>query len=345
LSSEGAETTKDQLRRWHRSGLLPSPNVVHLGRGKGTESYYPESAFEQAKAIHAALQIDRNLDSVGWRLWWAGFEVDERYWRPALYDTAAWADTILEMIRHYLDPVDGSERDDDALAEEFDRILDAAFEVLSKNTATKKIRSALGRDRFKEFLPQILRMGIGQFQDLSTKPELYDPDRVALARIFDVAMGLQPARQNIIGGHGPWLDGDIAPILATVSALLGADTVRATLAATTDFEISAARREFGTVIQIVEIVFDTVIPIYGKDVLGFKRLAQLHRQMSPRDTATLFVLWLKIRPTFGPLANQFIADNQNIVIAIQTAPMGIQFDPASIRETKAVFPYDESKMQ
>src|SRR3954451_24894047 len=88
LQAAGRRVTRDQLRRWHREGLIPRPSQKGLGRAQGSESFYPASVYAQASRVSALLGKGLAFERIGWSLWWEGFEVDERHWRPVLEKAA-----------------------------------------------------------------------------------------------------------------------------------------------------------------------------------------------------------------------------------------------------------------
>lgn len=77
VDGAGSEVTRDQLVRWHREGLIPRPAVEHLGRGRGSVSYYPPGTAAQVLALLDIQKSHRRLADVAWLLWWAGYPVDE----------------------------------------------------------------------------------------------------------------------------------------------------------------------------------------------------------------------------------------------------------------------------
>jgi len=73
LRREGLPTSADQLTRWHKAGLIPRPRVRYLGRGSGTESFYPAIAQAQALVVAWTLRIKRSFEFARWALWYYGF--------------------------------------------------------------------------------------------------------------------------------------------------------------------------------------------------------------------------------------------------------------------------------
>jgi hypothetical protein len=84
VDGAGGAVTRDQLVRWHRNGLIPRPSVEHLGRGRGSASYYPAGTAAQVVALLDIQKGHRRLADVAWLLWWAGYPVDEAVVRARL---------------------------------------------------------------------------------------------------------------------------------------------------------------------------------------------------------------------------------------------------------------------
>src|SRR5262245_61173538 len=75
VESRGYTVTSDQLTRWHRKGLLPRPELDHLGR-HGSKTVYPIGTIERVIEICRVHEQERRLDYVAWQLWWSGVEVN-----------------------------------------------------------------------------------------------------------------------------------------------------------------------------------------------------------------------------------------------------------------------------
>src|SRR5258707_10332904 len=72
----GYTVSPAQLARWHRAGLLPRPRQQALGRGRGTETFYPPGSALQVVAICQIKDEERRLERIAFRLWWEGFPVE-----------------------------------------------------------------------------------------------------------------------------------------------------------------------------------------------------------------------------------------------------------------------------
>jgi hypothetical protein len=95
----GLRVSRDQLVRWHRAGLISRPLVRHLGRGRGTESWYPAGTAAQIVALVQLQGNHRRLADVGWLLWWDGYPVADRVVLDRLRTViCAWTSTWASLI-------------------------------------------------------------------------------------------------------------------------------------------------------------------------------------------------------------------------------------------------------
>src|SRR5947208_727206 len=74
----GYRVTSRQLKRYRQEGVLPSPQIIHLGFGPGTASVYPKDAGQLLLAICRLLSHTRgrNFSAVRFGLWLEGHPVD-----------------------------------------------------------------------------------------------------------------------------------------------------------------------------------------------------------------------------------------------------------------------------
>jgi len=77
-----------QVDRWRKFGLLPTPNLVSLGRGRGRGALYPAETRAQLDALLRARARDKRLAAVAWFMWCEGHPV-----------TGAVKKTLLEWLR------------------------------------------------------------------------------------------------------------------------------------------------------------------------------------------------------------------------------------------------------
>jgi hypothetical protein len=94
-------TTMHQVRRWRREGLLP--DVIQDATGyAGSIVRYPTGSCAQIAAAARLFRVKNRVPYVGWQLWWEGFPVDEKHWRPLLTEKARFLDRTVVRTRAYL---------------------------------------------------------------------------------------------------------------------------------------------------------------------------------------------------------------------------------------------------
>lgn len=82
LAERGITISIRQARRWRETGLLPEPISAGGGR-RGRQFAYAPEAIDQAAALHAILQTDRDASRACARLFLKGYEPRERALRSA----------------------------------------------------------------------------------------------------------------------------------------------------------------------------------------------------------------------------------------------------------------------
>jgi hypothetical protein len=83
---EGFAVTGRKLRYWSANGLIPVSEMKVLGRGKGSESLYPDETGKQVVTICKQLAQKRSLVEVGWSLWRSGFSVSPEVAKGVLHN-------------------------------------------------------------------------------------------------------------------------------------------------------------------------------------------------------------------------------------------------------------------
>jgi hypothetical protein len=121
----GFDVSETRLARWHREGLIPQPRQKSLGRSKGTVSWYPAGTACQVLVLCQIRKCYRSLDEVGWRLWWHGFPVGDRFGIAQLKAAARQWDQYMVQLRSARAILNGDdEQKSDAAFEQLGRMKD-----------------------------------------------------------------------------------------------------------------------------------------------------------------------------------------------------------------------------
>jgi hypothetical protein len=89
VRAKGYAVTDRQVRRWRQEDVLPPTVVRRLGRGRGTESSYPDEALDVALGLAQALDEDRNLHRAVLVAFIRGAEVGDEALRRAYRTTCS----------------------------------------------------------------------------------------------------------------------------------------------------------------------------------------------------------------------------------------------------------------
>ena len=111
----GRKISRQWLSKYARLGLLLPHNPPGLGPGKGRHDLYSRALAQQLVPLIQALERHgKNLDAVGWDLFWHGYFAAPKYWRAPIEKAAAsWGGA-----RAALPSSEGSEAETDRRIEE-----------------------------------------------------------------------------------------------------------------------------------------------------------------------------------------------------------------------------------
>jgi hypothetical protein len=224
----------------------------------------------------------------GWKLWWLGFPVDEKYWRLKLRAQAKLLDSSSRKVVRLL----GADQIDDRYEE--------AVTVLrtrrTRNAPFRQLRRRLVAGHFEGMLSVMIQILEGDFRGWSFAPG-DDVDAVRDRMMIDRVFGLRRAKNAHEVARDPTMHDDIEDALHLLSNQLGETKMESVLKATSDSQLAEARTQLRVMLFTASGVGETSgsLARYGVHVL--KELAQ---KMDPGDQATflLYLLALKRSPMF-----------------------------------------------
>jgi hypothetical protein len=242
----------DQLERWRGAGLMPpaiqTPRYKPNGKVDGSEVWLSASAARQAVAIERILHHFRSLDRVGAILWAAGFEVDERYWRPAIRKGARHGRLIADVIRRLY---------------KSDDLGPTIGETCAKSAKFRGILHGVKRkagEAFPLVLDTSIAVAAGDFAGFQlSSSERDEPEETGINR----ALGFDGGKSDHVHGQSLGLEADLASLLTAMSQS-GSD------AAFTDAEIFSARDDLGNALKIAWCLYDATAWIYGRQSFGLQ---------------------------------------------------------------------------
>jgi hypothetical protein len=238
LTVRGRPVSPTQLARWHRTGYLPKPRQVPQGYGRGTVSLYPPGTRTQAERLCAFLSRTRDLEEVGWRLWWDGYPISTEHIRRLLGVQAERWEQFSQALRP---PIVADERaeGDAALSEQaWELIEHAQDEDHLPLKPLSRFRRRVGRKDFPTFVLVFLQVLSGQFAGYTDTPQT--PPHERQRTILDKASGFHLREMRELSASSQ-MSQEMEQTYVILSRLLATATPQAALEAATPPQLGRAR--------------------------------------------------------------------------------------------------------
>jgi hypothetical protein len=284
----GFQVSEDQLSGWHRDGLIPRPKQSWTEGIAGSQTIYPPGASDQLCALCTIQKENRSSVNWGWKLWWLGFPVDDRYWRMKLKAHALLHDKSSREFIHVL----GNNQDDDL----YEIAVTTWRTGRTRNVPFRQLRRRLVAGHFEGMLGlvlQILECGFRGWSFASSDDTDALRERMMIERVF----GFRRASNTHEMVCDPTMHDDIEDALHLLSDQLGETKIASVLKVSPDSRIAEARMQLRVILFAVSGTDgnSSLLGRYGGPVL--KALAQ---RMTPGDQAVflLYLLALKRNPMF-----------------------------------------------
>lgn len=251
LSLLGSEATGRQLERWRNEGLLPkaiqSTAYGPDGRPAGSTVEHPRSAAMQVIAIERTVAEVRSIDRAGAILWTAGYEVDERHWRPAL----AQADDVGRLVGRWGRHLLNGNLSGQTFGERF-------VTMQNLNGILHTVARKAGKPGLARVIDMSVEVAAGEFSGFGLPASDRDESDQALA---ERAFGFDVGAGDHIHGKRLELGADLPTILEAMSA-------RFPLEDFTDREIAMARDDARNALKIAHCLYASTDWIYGRGAFG-----------------------------------------------------------------------------
>lgn len=253
LRGLGSEATDRQLERWRSEGLLPkaiqTPAYGPDGRPAGSTVEQLGSAAMQVIAIERTLGKVRSIKRAGAVLWTAGYEVDERYWRPAL----AQADSTGRLVSRWAGRLLGKADFGPTFGERIGEM--QRFSGVLHKVARKAGHRGLARGA--DLAVEVAAGEFAEFGLPASDRDEADQDLAERAFGFDVRAAHHIHDQRLE------LGADLAAILEAMSGHLP-------LKEFTNSEIAAARDDARNALKVVYCLYAATDWIFGARAFGLQ---------------------------------------------------------------------------
>lgn len=321
LKRRGVQVTPVQLARWRREGLMAPAEQLAMGRGFGSVAFVRSDELERAVVIAQLLKQRRSFDDVLWRLWICDLSIGSEHLRSQLLAAAETFDSVIRTFKRILD--DENKLDD---------TIEQVFVGRTSIRFFRQLRKRVGRNRFVSFFFEIMRIGAGQFDDISIHPELNHPERCHAARIIDAGFGLQRARTDCLGNVGPVISGDYSATLKAVSDAFGASTMVRAVQAMSNATLEQAKAEWFALLRILAAGSAALEAQFGKGAFGLRVAASLLLNTDRKVQAICVIAWAMMRNNSG------IRGQTDTLLNLNLAATSALVGP--LKRTRNVFPYN-----
>jgi hypothetical protein len=284
------DVSEHQLERWRGEGLLPRVQQEPR-RYRGSVVYYRPGYCEQIVAVRELLHEKRKLDYVGWELWWRGFWVDERHWRPQLQRTAK----TLDWTRKHLHKIVTADEN----SETAETIFDHAARLKPQNILISRIRGRLEINDLATALRVFLTTASGRFEDFEPVTKInanlsVHADDEKAARSHDhsqtiVALDFSQSETDTVLGKKFNFVGSIGGILRDVATVFR-DHSFIDVQQSSDVDIASAREDARNALRMGLDLWEAMHWIYGPKAFGLRLIAWLARKYDRATGATLIVI-------------------------------------------------------
>lgn len=259
----GGTPTADQLERWRGERLLPkvlqTPTLNATNRPAGSTVQQLDWAALQAVAVERAVLKTRSFEKAGAILWLAGFEVDERYWRPGLGFIDQISRRVGRLMLRFLDSDDltGSPGERMAKARPLRGIL---------HKVERKAGEA-GPARFADLAATIVAGQFSGFERTTLAIDKSDSD------MAERALGFDEGEADHVNGHRLNLKADLEAIFATLSVSWASDPWKSFSVQ----EISQGRDDARNALKVAHCTHEATAWIYGHGSFGLRIVRTLSR--------------------------------------------------------------------
>jgi len=265
------DVSRDQMTRWRRAGLLLDVEQVSKAY-RGSAVLYPPGTCKQIAAAARLFREKNRFDYVGRMLWWEGFQVDERYWKPDLIRLAGWVDKGCRLIARLMD------RENDNLP----MLPEQLSETNHSNIIFSRVRRRLDQDHLESFLRVALDTASGEFDQF----EAPERDSSGGERSFDeaaIVSGLDIAasgKHSILGQRLKIKDG-IENMLKMLARAIRTNSF-SDIATGPEQIIFAARNDLRNDLRIGLALYEAFEWIYGRHAFGLRRVAWIAKKRPVR---------------------------------------------------------------
>lgn len=281
---EGIEVSAHQFDRWRDNGLI----VVHREwetPGHGSQSSYSPEMLRNLSAIPKILERNRNLDNVGWELWWNGYDVSNKCWIGRFGNPTK----VLRLIARNSGKLLKRRDSDDDFAEQTSR-LKAPLKYVPRSQRRSFINV---NEKGQEDVAASVLWALAEA--ISDEDFFFRDEGGTIGKVFSAMAGAKQAQTDHIGNDRITVASAFPDFLRSLSKLQLLPEAGELTSDANRTSLIKARDDVRRILQLTDDFYEAVSWIYGKNAFGLRAAAWYARNANPTLQAGLIAGWWAIR--------------------------------------------------
>ncbi len=290
--------SEHQLERWRGEGLLAPVRQVQIPY-HGSRVEFPIGTAKQIIEIQRLLNIRKSLDFVGWELWWSGYPVDEKWWKPKLADAAKTIDKLSKRLKTLV-------RYEDIKSENINgnspSIFDGKINLSTSGNIFSRILRRVNENEIGQLLNIFTQIGSGRFENFyNPNDDTIHSDEALLTRALDLNVSLLKhnnvdayAGKHIIVGESLSLSESMPLTFRAMSRVFNSNRFTNALSFPQG-EIETARNDYRNSLIIASNLYESTQWIFRERALGLRLLAWVasHSSVQTKVIGILIFIFLR----------------------------------------------------
>ena len=281
---EGIDVSAHQFDRWRDKGLIVAHREWETP-GHGSQSSYSREMLRNLTAISGMLERSRNLNNVGWELWWEGYHVSDKCWIGRFSNPTK----VLRFLVRYSERLLKRRDSDDDFAERTSRLkAPLKYVPRSQRRSFNNVNEKGKEDAAASVLWTLA-------EAISDDDFIFRDEEGTIGKAFAAMAGAKQARTDHIDEDRITVASALPDFLRALSLLRSVPEAQELVSEANRTSLMEARDDVRRILQLTDDFYEAVSWIYGKSAFGLRAAAWYARNRNPTLRAGLTAGWWAIR--------------------------------------------------
>ena len=240
----GFPRSREQLRHWHKEGVVPQPKVRNRKGARGRETWYPAGTSGQYVEALRLKRTTKLLWRIKWQLWFKGYPIELEWIRELIASLCGQFDVAVSMMF----------TEDGNLSETMRQYMDDAADRPFDLSAIRHVRRRVSSQRFPAFLEAALLAVSGRLDQS-------DENRWQL---YAHGTGRDTAQQSSFLGGEPLVAESVDEDAEALGRYFDGGSLEAAFRAVSDDDVENARNIARAAIALVSQLAPDVEELAGR---------------------------------------------------------------------------------